>query len=73
MSPKFHLMFHCIQRAVSQGNPRFSSTYRDESLNGVIARIARSCHRRTWQAMVHHKVGYMLSTHGVSLDIWEMH
>ena len=73
LTPKFHLMYHCIQRSRSQGNPRFSSTYRDESLNGVIARIARSCHRSSWQSMVHHKISYMLSTTGASLSIWEMH
>ena len=31
------------------------STYRDESFNGLIARIARSCHRRTWANVIHWK------------------
>lgn len=48
LTPKCHLMFHCIFKAAKQGNPRYYSTYRDESLNGTIAAIARSCHRRAW-------------------------
>jgi len=36
------------QRSRHQGNPRFYATFLDESLNGNIAKIARSCHRRTW-------------------------
>ena len=46
--PKCHMMYHMIQRAVRKGNPRMYSTYIDESLNGVIARVCRSVHRRGW-------------------------
>ena len=44
-----------IQRALHRGNPRLYSTYRDESLNGIIAKIARSAHRRTWSNVIHFK------------------
>ena len=53
--PKCHLMFHLIQRCLSKGNPKRYSTYRDESFNGVVARIARSSHRRTWMNVIHWK------------------
>lgn len=53
--PKCHLMLHLIQRTLLKGNPKRYSTYRDESFNGVIARIARSCHRRTWLNVIHWK------------------
>ena len=53
--PKCHLLVHLIQRALVKGNPRLYSTYRDESLNGIIAKIARSAHRRTWANVIHWK------------------
>ena len=53
--PKCHLLLHLILRALVQGNPRLYSTYRDESLNGVIAKIARSAHRSTWGNVIHFK------------------
>ena len=53
--PKCHFMLHMIQRASHKGNPRLYSTYRDESFNGTIAKVARSCHRRTWQNAIHFK------------------
>ena len=54
--PKAHLMYHCIQRAVFQGNPRTYSTYADESYNGAIARVCRSVHRRGWAWAVYRKL-----------------
>ena len=53
--PKTHFMYHLIQRSLFKGNPRKYSTYRDESFNGQIAKIARSCHRRTWANIIHWK------------------
>jgi exonuclease VII small subunit len=41
---KHHLMCHCIQKSVYLGNPRYYTTYRSESFNGVVARMARSVH-----------------------------
>ena len=55
LTPKCHFMLHLIQRTVYKGNPRMYTTYRDESFNGLIAKIARSCHRRTWMNAIHWK------------------
>ena len=38
--PKFHLMFHLIQRSRVLGNPRKHMTYYHENVNGQIAKIA---------------------------------
>lgn len=54
--PKAHLMYHCIQRAVFQGNPRTYTTYKDESYNGAIARVCRSVHRHNWAYCVYRKL-----------------
>jgi hypothetical protein len=51
--PKHHLMIHCIQRIAFLGNPRFYHCYHDESLNGVVVKIAKSCHRMTFMRSVH--------------------
>jgi hypothetical protein len=53
--PKHHLMLHCIQRISILGNPRFYHCYHDESLNGVVKKIAKSCHRMTLMHSVHNK------------------
>ncbi|CAE7583635.1 unnamed protein product [Symbiodinium microadriaticum] len=65
--PKCHLLVHMIQRAADRGNPRLYSTYRDESLNGTIAKIARSAHRRTWSNVIHFKCGIF---HQKNLDAY---
>ena len=65
--PKHHIMLHCIQRCGELGNPRFYSCYRDESLNGVLVKIARSAHRLCFMKTVHSKFKVLgklgLSTH----------
>ena len=55
LKPKHHLMVHMIQRCGVAGNPLTYHTYRDESLNGTIAKIARSCHRWTFGEKNHRK------------------
>ena len=55
VKPKVHMMRHLIRRSSGLGNPRSYSQFRNESVNGVLARIARSCHRRSWNIMVHKK------------------
>lgn len=66
--PKCHMMYHMIQRAVRKGNPRMYSTYIDESLNGVIARVCRSVHRRGWALEVYRKLAMMDSLQQQWLD-----
>ncbi|CAE7761127.1 unnamed protein product [Symbiodinium sp. CCMP2456] len=59
LMPKCHMMYHMIQRAVHKGNPRMYSTYIDESLNGDIARVCRSVHRRGWALAVYRKLSML--------------
>ena len=55
LKPKCHLLVHLIQRSLQKGNARLYSTYKDESFNAVVAKIARSAHRRTWANVIHFK------------------
>ena len=67
--PKHHWMFHLVQRTIFKGNPHKYTTYRDESLNGEVATIARSSHRRTWFNVVHWKCqGLHLKNHEMVLE-----
>ena len=60
---KIHLMFHMIIGARKKGNPRFYSTYRDESFNGVLAKIARGTHRLDWYKGIFKKVSVFNKFH----------
>jgi hypothetical protein len=55
LKPKHHMMFHMILDSSWKGAPSLYATFRDESLNGVIAGIARSCHRNRFGEVVHFK------------------
>ena len=59
MLPKAHLMYHAVQHSLTKGNPRAYTTYIDESLNGAIARVCRSVHRRGWAEAVYRKIQMM--------------
>ena len=59
--PKAHMVYHMVQRALRQGNPRMYSTYIDESYNGNIARVCRSVHRQTWALGVYRKLAMLES------------
>ena len=69
LKPKHHQLIHMFQRIWLHGNPRFTQTYRDESLNGIIGKIARSCHYRTFQRLTHHKFDIMQRL-GLNMDIY---
>ena len=56
LMPKHHMMYRLIHKCGVYGHPSLWATFRDESLNGVIAKIARSCHRRTFNKMIHIKL-----------------
>ena len=45
---KFHLMIHGVQKIRKYGNLKHCTTNKFESYNGVLARIAERCHRRSW-------------------------
>lgn len=51
-TPKHHLMVHLTHRAAKHGNPRFYSTFLDESFNGQMAAVCRSAHRAKFQERV---------------------
>ena len=59
LKPKHHQLVHMLQKCNRHGNPRFYQTYRDESLNGLIAKIAASCHFNSFQSVVHFKFAIM--------------
>eukprot|EP00959_Pyramimonas_sp_CCMP1952_P099548 2081175-Pyramimonas_sp.AAC.1 len=50
--PKHHLWAHLVQCAAANGNPRFYSTFLDETLNGVVATMAKAGHSKTWERSI---------------------
>ena len=57
--PKMHLVFHLVERTRTHGNPRFYSTFLDESLNSTLRGIVRSSHRATWELRVFSKFAWV--------------
>ena len=57
--PKHHLMLHLIAAIPRLGNPRHFWTYRDESLNGVVVKLSKTAHRRTFCDTVHNKFRWL--------------
>ena len=55
VTPKVHLMYHLILESERKGNPKFYQTYHDETMNGIVAKIAASCHRLTWARSIMRK------------------
>ena len=64
LKPKHHMMFHMILGSSWKGAPSLYATFRDESLNGVIAGIARSCHRNRFGEIIHFKFSALQSLIG---------
>ena len=71
LKPKHHMMFHCILDSSWKGAPSLWATFRDESLNGVIAGIARSCHRNRFGEVVRFKFAALQAMAGP--DAMHMH
>ena len=44
LAPKHHELYEIAESAPRLGNPRFFSTYADESFNRVIGRLAKHAH-----------------------------
>ena len=59
LKPKNHQLVHFVQRSLHDGAPRLYTTYREESFNGVLARVGRSVHALTWEAGVLYKIAYL--------------
>ena len=56
MTPKFHLMLHAIGQVTRYGAPKYYATYVHEAFNGVLASIAKTCHKLTWADAVFTKL-----------------
>eukprot|EP00959_Pyramimonas_sp_CCMP1952_P452369 9466468-Pyramimonas_sp.AAC.1 len=50
--PKSHMFVHMTQRIPTQGNPRFYSTFLDETLNLGIAQMAAASHKTNWEESI---------------------
>ena len=53
--PKHHLFVHMTLRASTHGNPRFHSTFVDESLNSIVGNLAQHCQfsgRTNWERRI---------------------
>ena len=50
--PKNHMFVHITQRVPTQGNPRFYSTFLDETLNLSIAHMASASHKANWEIAI---------------------
>eukprot|EP00959_Pyramimonas_sp_CCMP1952_P416758 8731419-Pyramimonas_sp.AAC.1 len=50
--PKCHMFVHVTQKIHVQGNPRYYSTFLDESLNLVIANMAAASHKQNWELSI---------------------
>ena len=56
ITPKFHLMRHALGQVCKYGSPKYFATYVDEAFNGVLASIAKTCHKLTWAESVFWKL-----------------
>ena len=66
-TPKHHLFLHLTWRSSKHGNPKYYSTFLDESLNGKIAAICRSAHRSRLQERVFLKYAWGFSGGALSI------
>ena len=62
--PKHHFCLHMGRKIPINGSPLYCSTYPDESLNGVIAAVARTSHRLTFASTVFAKWRYLHRGYG---------
>ena len=58
---KVHGMAHMLARSAELGNPKTYTTYRLESVNGTLSRIAKSCHKAHWHVLIHRKYFTLLT------------
>jgi hypothetical protein len=69
LTPKFHLMFHQIVGTSKMGNPKYYHSYSDESFNGLLAKIAKSCHRACWGEQIFRKLSISRVVHSKRLKV----
>ena len=56
MVPKHHCLMHCVLQVCKTGNPKYHSTYVDETENGIIAAVAQSVHRATMEVSIFERI-----------------
>ena len=56
LTNKHHIWIHLIHQSKLLGNPRLRSTMPNESLNGVVANVGKTCHRATFVVSVFAKL-----------------
>ena len=54
-TPKHHLCLHMFLSMATKGNPKYYHTYRDETLNGLIAKLCAAAHRFAFHTEVHRR------------------
>ena len=54
-TPKHHLCLHLFISMATKGNPKYFHTYRDETLNGLIAKLCAAVHRFVFHTEVHRR------------------
>ena len=54
-TPKHHLCLHLFVSMATRGNPKYYHTYRDETLNGLIAKLCAAVHRFVFHTEVHRR------------------
>ena len=59
--PKHHYWAHMTMQIQERGNPRFYSTFLDETLNKIVATIAIHSHPALWQERIWQRIGLQAS------------
>ena len=54
--PKHHMLAHLTIQMREKGNPRFYSTFLDETLNSIIAAAAARAHPSRWEHHIHKRL-----------------
>lgn len=57
--PKHHAMVHATALMHITGNMRFFATFHDESLNAIVALLARHCHPRSWPTRIYERLSLL--------------
>ena len=59
-TPKHHQMAHMIRKLLTCGNPHMWSTWKDESENHELGKLALAAHRSvwSWRVLANHRCSY---------------
>ena len=59
-TPKFHMMYHVVQRSLAMGNPLTYAVFYDEGLNKTLKQALRNCHQLAFEHMAMVKMAEVL-------------